>query len=123
MKLKLTKKKAEEFSKALCGTAKGLTQYTSNYDWVLNIGYMKYDFWLLSGRIYCQIAVGCHVVASYYFNYETLEPDFEFTDDDREKWRDKELKQDRLEFLLWMRDSSEYKVNIPDVLIEKYVDS
>lgn len=117
MKNKLTKKKAEEFSKALCGTAKGLEIGTSE-NWTISSGFITYDFWSFDNRIYCQIGVGGHIISSYFFNFETLEPDFEFTDNYKMKNRDEEFRQDRLEFLYWLRDDS--KINIPDDLIEKY---
>jgi hypothetical protein len=79
---KLTKKKAVEFAKALCGTAKGLElDLRDTGICQISVGHMRYDFWPLGGRIYCQILVGSHCVSSYYFDFNTYEPDFIYTDD------------------------------------------
>jgi hypothetical protein len=118
-KLKLTKKKAEQFCKALCGTTKGLNLGYSDI-WTISPGHMRYDFWILDSRIYVQVMVVNHCISSYFFDFETLEPDFEYTDAMRDKDRQDIINQDRLEFMLWLRDDSKYKVNIPDSLIEKY---
>jgi len=117
--MKLTKKKAEEFARALCGTSKGLEKDYSEI-WTIRTGHMRYSFWILNSRIYVQIFVINHCVSSYFFDYVTLDPDFIYTDDYKEKNKREDDRASKLEFLLWLRDDSKYKLNIPDALIKKF---
>lgn len=116
-KLKLTKKKAEEFSRALCGTAKGLEKREIGDIWQISNGHMRYDFWILNGRIYVQIMVINHCITSYFFDYETLEPDFIYTDEDRDKSRHEDFCEQRLETMDWLESKG---INIPENLRSKY---
>ena len=113
----LTKKKAQEFAKKLCGTAKGV-ELTQGDIWQIVVGHMKYCFWPLDSRIYCQISVGGCGVSSYYFDFNTYDPDDTYTDDVRQKGRREEWRQDRLEFLRWLQN--EKRVSIPESVFYAY---
>lgn len=114
---KLTKKKAQEFAKKLCGTAKGL-ELTQLDIWQIIVGHMKYCFWPRDSRIYCQICVGGQSISSYYFDFNTYEPDDTYTDDIKKQDRREEWRQDRLEFLRWLQ--SEKRVSIPESVFYAY---
>ena len=43
-------------------------------------GCMGYDAWILSGRVYVQFSLDSCVIKSAYFNIETFEYDYEFTE-------------------------------------------
>ncbi len=116
---KISKKKAMEFCKALCGTSKGLRQEPFCNVWIISLGHMRYDFWPLKEKIYCQLFVGCECIGSYFFDCDTYEPDVVFTDEDSEKSIWEKERSDRYDFLLWLMECK-YKIHIPDELLDKY---
>jgi hypothetical protein len=95
--LKFSKKKAIELYANLTGHSKSFLsknivsrpELMSSFD--LNVGLVRYSAWKNDGRIYMQVALGCHVRDSYWFNLETLERD----NDKQEKWDDEIRKEIR----------------------------
>jgi hypothetical protein len=97
--MKFTKKKAVGLYEKLTGHSKSFLsknivstpELMSSHD--LNVGLVKYSAWKTDGRIYVQVALGCHVRDSYWFNLETLECDH----DKQDKWDEKKRNEIREE--------------------------
>ncbi|MMZ58187.1 hypothetical protein D1872_201560 [compost metagenome] len=83
--LRFTKKKAQEFFKALTGSSSNIEKESfARNSFTQRHGMMCYRAWILDGRIYCQIDLTNECIFSAYFNFDTYEYDMEYTEHARE---------------------------------------
>lgn len=85
-----TKQKAKDLFEKLIGRSDELIQLTPSsnswhQNWSFTFGDMKYSAFKLDDRIFIQFCMRNLVVGQFYYNFETLEPDFEFTEENMRK--------------------------------------
>jgi hypothetical protein len=80
--MKLTKKKASSFYKSLLGHASGMELDDSGVapTYEVAVGKHRYMIWMYNGRILLHIILNCSSIGMYYFDPETFEYDYEFTE-------------------------------------------
>jgi len=78
--MKLTKKKATEFFKSFIGNANGmeLDPYSVSPSYVIKVGLLRYEIWVIDGRIACNLIIGAQSIGIYFFDFETLKPDWDW---------------------------------------------
>lgn len=79
-KIKLSKAKWKEFFKKAFGTSNVVFEENMVR---ATIGVMSYHAWILNQRIYVQCSIENECFTSFYFNKETFEYDWEFTDKEK----------------------------------------
>lgn len=76
---RLTKKKATELFKQIVGSASGVSEDSDNY--FVDMGEMRFIAGMsrISAiRIHVQILLGASLIATVYYNFETLERDYDY---------------------------------------------
>ena len=89
-KNKLTKSKWKDFFKKTFGTSNVIFEKNMVS---ATIGIMSYHAWILSGRIYVQCSIENECFTSFYFNIETFDYDWEYTDRERKLAKQEEYEE------------------------------
>ena len=84
--MKLTKAKYIEFVSKLTGHTKSfvsknmeINDYIGTFSFIA--GSLRYDTWLLGGRIYTQYFLDSSCQGSWYHDFETLDYDWKYTEE------------------------------------------
>ena len=88
--IKLSKSKWKDFFKKTFGTSNVIFEENMVS---ATIGVMSYHAWILSGRIYVQCSIENECFTSFYFNIETFDYDWEYTDRERKLAKQEEYEE------------------------------